>query len=260
MMSSDLRIVMSRTFYAIAMIAFGVQHILMDDFIAGRAPVWPQNLPGQMVWAYATGLILIMTGVAVIVDKKARVALLTTGVLILLWAALRNIYMLILNPEYGALLTNLFKSLGIGGGAFIVANTFQSVEFSSTSDAFVKMMSTIAFYFVGTFLLVGGVQHFIFVDFVKFLIPTWIPGSTFWTYFAGLALVAGGLGIITGIKRSLAALLSGIMIFIWVLVLHLPRAVQNQNQNEWTAVFEALAVSGILILISEASRRKVVGR
>lgn len=237
------------------MIAFGVQHILMDDFIAGRAPAWPQSIPGQVIWAYGTGLILIMTGLAVIVNKRARVALLTAGLLILVWAGARNIYQLILNPEYGGLLTNLFKSLSIGGGAFIVAGTFQKGEFSFAPDAFIQRMSTAGVYFAGAFLLVGGVQHFIFVDFVKFLIPTWIPGSTFWTYFAGVALVAGGVGILTEIKRSLAALLSGIMIFIWVFVLHLPRAIENQNQNEWTAVFEALAVSGILILVAETNRK-----
>jgi uncharacterized membrane protein len=236
------------------LIAFGVQHILMDDFIAGRAPAWPESFPGQMVWAYGTGLIIIMTGLAVIVDKKARLALLTTGLLILVWAGLRNVYQLILNPEYGGLLTNLFKSLSIGGGAFIVADTFQKREFAA--DAFIQKMATVGVYFVGAFLLVGGIQHFIFVDFVKFLIPTWIPGSTFWAYFAGVALIASGLGILTGIKRPLAALLSGIMIFIWVLVLHIPRAIENQNQNEWTAVFEALAVSGILLLISEKNGEK----
>lgn len=35
------------------------------------------------------------------------------------------------------------------------------------------------------------------------------------------------------------------MIFIWLLILHIPRAVSKHNQNEWTAVVEAFAFSAI---------------
>jgi uncharacterized membrane protein YphA (DoxX/SURF4 family) len=73
----------------------------------------------------------------------------------------------------------------------------------------------------------------------------------FWTYFSAVALIAGGLGLITGIKARLAATLSAYMIFIWVLTLHIPLAVNSGGSaNEWTAVFEALATSGILYTIS----------
>ena len=43
----------------------------------------------------------------------------------------------------------------------------------------------------------------------------------------------------------LAAALVGAMIFTWLLVLHIPRGITMRNQNEWTAVLEALAFSGI---------------
>ena len=46
----------------------------------------------------------------------------------------------------------------------------------------------------------------------------------------------------------LAATLSGVMIFLWVVVLHIPRAVAATDAaraNETTAVFEALAFSGL---------------
>jgi hypothetical protein len=69
--------------------------------------------------------------------------------------------------------------------------------------------------------------------------------------------MAGGLGIILNIQRHLAANLLGIMIFIWFIILHIPRAMvdpHSGNGNEITSVFEALSFSGIALLIG---RKKV---
>ena len=73
------------------------------------------------------------------------------------------------------------------------------------------------------------------------------------------ALIAAGLGIIVNIKRRLAAILSGAMIFIWFVILHIPRAIADPHSgkgNEWTSVFEALAFSGIAFLIASQSKKQ----
>jgi hypothetical protein len=50
------------------------------------------------------------------------------------------------------------------------------------------------------------------------------------------------------------------MIFLWVLMLHLPRAVAAADaasrRNEWTAVFEALAISGIAFVVAGCVRSR----
>jgi uncharacterized membrane protein len=241
-------IIPARILYGIALIVFGSLHFLFGDFITGRAPAWPADMSGQFIFAYFSGALLILSGLSIIANIKATQMLVASGILILMWAGARNIYEIIIKPEYGGLLTNTFKALSIGSGAFIVAASFVKQKESSFSKS-VFQLATIGNYLVALFLLIGGIQHFIFADFVKFLIPEWIPGAIFWTYLAGVALIAAGIGLIINIKSSLAALLAGSMIMIWVFVLHLPRAIANQNQNEWTAVFEALAVSSILLVL-----------
>jgi hypothetical protein len=79
----------------------------------------------------------------------------------------------------------------------------------------------------------------------------------FWMYFGGAALIAGGLGIMIKPTRRLAALLTGIMLFLWVILLHIPRAIADPHSgdgNEWTSVFEAFAFSGIAFLISTSTK------
>ena len=56
------------------------------------------------------------------------------------------------------------------------------------------------------------------------------------------ALAAGAVGILIPKTRRLAGGLTGIMIFSWVFLVHLPRAIQffgAQGGNETTAMFEA---------------------
>lgn len=96
-------------------------------------------------------------------------------------------------------------------------------------------------------------MHFIYTDFVATLVPEWIPGPVFWTRFAGVALIGSGLAIMINIQQHTAALLLGIMIFLWLLLLHIPRAIADPHSgdgNEWTSVFEALAFSGIAFLLA----------
>jgi hypothetical protein len=49
------------------------------------------------------------------------------------------------------------------------------------------------------------------------------------------------------------------MIFLWVVLLHVPRALQAPDaasvKNEWIAVFEALAFSGIAFVLTRVSGR-----
>ena len=68
-----------------------------------------------------------------------------------------------------------------------------------------------------------------------------------------VALIGSGVSLITKIKISLVSLLMGIMIFIWLLVLHIPRAIAMpdlDNGNELTSVFQALAFSGVGAIFS----------
>ncbi|MGH7493598.1 MAG: hypothetical protein ACREOO_14570 [bacterium] len=102
-----------------------------------------------------------------------------------------------------------------------------------------------------------GILQFIYHDFVPGRGPAWpaqIPGRLVWAYVSGAALIAASAAIISRKQARSAAIVSGTMIFLWVVLLHIPRAASNlyDSRNEWTAVFEALAFSGLALLLSGA--------
>ena len=264
---SDRFVTVGRLFFALALIGFGIQQYIFGDFVPGRAPAWPPSIPGRLVWAYVSGALLIAAGAAIISGKKARCAAILAGTMIFLWALLRHLPALVANP-HGITLTNTGKALVLFGGAFAVAGSLPATEgrlagalsrFINSQDGFIYLGR----FCLSAFMILAGIQHFQFVQFVVTLVPAWIPGHLFWTYFSAVALIAGGAGLLLPQTSRLAAALSGSMIFLWVLMLHIPRALAApavQTRNECIAVFEALAFSGIALVLTKSLSNAIHNR
>lgn len=249
----DKLIPLGRLFFAIGLAGFGILQFIYGDFVAGRAPAWPDDVPGRLVWAYSSGVLLIAAGVAIALGKKGRLLVLLTGVMIFLWALLRNLP-LAADQLFGSDWTRTGKSLAFFAGAFAMAGAFPRERTGGFLGPLFN--STAGFLNLGRvclslFMILCGIQHFLFEEFVSSLVPVWIPGPYFWTYFAGVALIAGGVGLLIPATTRWAATLSGLMIFLWVIMLHIPRALGGIDpRGEWTSVFEALALSGLAFMLS----------
>jgi uncharacterized membrane protein len=80
-------------------------------------------------------------------------------------------------------------------------------------------------------MAIFGADHFVGARFVATIVPSWIPGHLFWAYFVGFALVAAALSLATSIRWRLAAALLGIMIFIFVLTIHIPNLLAAPHER-----------------------------
>lgn len=250
----DRLIPAGRIIYALALIGLGLEHFIYGEFITGRAPAWPEGIPGGLVWAYVSGAIVVSTCVAILVGVHARIAAIALGTLIFLWAVLRHIPVVvtseILSPDW----TRAVKALAFFGGAFAAAATLPRVEGlrNARLAAFINQDS--AFILLGTiclavFMVNNGIQHFIYDEFVASLIPAWIPGDPyFWTYSSAFFLFAGAAGMLYRPTAALAALLTGIMVFSWVWIVHVPLIFNSVSDN--IAIFEAPAICGIALLLA----------
>jgi len=106
-------------------------------------------------------------------------------------------------------------------------------------------ITTLGRIFIAIALVVFGVQHFMYGAFVAGLVPAWMPGRLFWAYFVGAAFFAAAAGILYQRLARPAATLLGVMFFLFVVLLHIPRiATHPSDGNEWTSGFVALAMSG----------------
>jgi len=246
-----------RYFFAVALVAFGVANFIVGDFVAGRAPAWPSGVAGGQIWAWVSGVLFILAGLRVMNARHAVQGAVVAAVLIAVWALLRHVPAALADHTFGGQWTNLGKALALSGGSLGVGASTEGIDGTPAwlTPARARLLRTIGRVSLGAFFAASGVQHFMFAQFVMTLVPTWIPGAIFWTYFAGIALIAGGLGLMVPLTARLAALMTGLMVFTWLLVLHIPRGVTMNNQNEWTAVIEALAISGIALALIGPGRR-----
>jgi uncharacterized membrane protein len=94
-------------------------------------------------------------------------------------------------------------------------------------------------------LAVFGAEHLAGPRILMQGVPVWMPGRLFWAYLVGFALVAAAISIILMKYVRLSAALLGVMILLFVLMIHLPRAARNpRDLFAWTIVFRELAFAG----------------
>jgi len=249
-----------RAFYGIGIAGIGIQQFIYSEFRPMLLPYWSSFFPGQYIWAYITGVLLILAGASIIFSKNARTVSILLGIFFfLLFLCFHVYYQLFLIPydfHFGNW-TNALKELAFSGGAFVVASSFPETRLFINN----KKLLTLGRIFFSIMLIVFGIDHFLYIDFVAPLVPNWIPGHFFWTYFGAVALIGSGVCIILKIKIRLVGMLLGSMLLLWFIILHIPRAIADPyagKGNEITSVFQALAFSGIafVIAISAGTRKK----
>ena len=253
-----------RIIFATGIIALGVLQFFARDYVLGRPPVltwpaWAAAMPGKLAWAYLSGSLVIIAGLAVIFNKKAGLAAIFIGVMFLVYSFLfRHL------PAMADWI-NSYKTLALGGGAFIVAVSFLKKEGSNSGNSFTNNdLILTACIFFSLFFIICGIAHFKFDEFIyKDFIPAYIPARPFWTYLTAVALIAGGVGIIFTATRKWAAALSGLMILLWFILLHIPRTVKVLNDadpsndlSDWIGVCESFTFSGILFVLAGLSAMK----
>jgi uncharacterized membrane protein YphA (DoxX/SURF4 family) len=224
-----------RVIFSIGIIALAILCFISKDFIVGRPPAWPAGFQPNPALAYVSGALMLVAAIAILIQVKAGQAALLIAGLIFGLSVLRHF------PNFGNDWVNALKSLALAGGALIVA-----ASFLRRNDLGINGCLLLAAFFIGS-----GIAHFKYAGFVENFIPAYIPFHSFWTYFCGICMVAGGIGIIIGGTRKWAALLSGIMLSGWFLLLHIPRFLANTNDvSDRLGLAESFTFAGIFFVLA----------
>jgi uncharacterized membrane protein YphA (DoxX/SURF4 family) len=251
-----------RIFFGIAIAGTGFPTIYYKVFPYMLLP--PQNflLSGPIVLTYIFGTLFILVGVCIVFEKKTRpVSFLFGCVLLLIFCFFFVPYQFMVNPNYMHLAEweNAEKELALAGGAFVIASCFSEKSENSIDRFWGKLMPFGAILF-SIPIISFGILHLLFTKEASTLVPLWVPYPIFWTFLAGIALIGSGVAIILKIKPGLIAALLGAMIFIWFIILHIPRVIVSPSADrgdEIVSAFLALAYSGIAFVIAGAAKKKV---
>ena len=222
-----------RYLFALALLAFGIQHFIYAGYGMGLGPPW---VPGHTLRACLMGIVLLLASLALFTSKKAYCASLVLTIVLFVYFLFAYAPRLFANIHDPGPWTSGAEILAFCGIALALGSALPGGSASSAKPGRSLFALT---------LIVFGAQHLIYGPFVATLIPAWIPARLFFAYAIGVLFIATTLSILSGIKARLAATLLGFMFFIWVFILHLPRVLAaSTNGNEWTSLFVAMAMSG----------------
>ena len=226
-----------RAMYLLGIAELAIYNFFKGDFAMTRPKAFPEALQFlNPVLAYISGALLLLAVIAFFLNRYRFVDLSIIVSLVFLLATTRHIYNLWRDS------INAYKSLWLIGGALLIMTTLPRFKKYSTEVLWANLVVLFLFF------VDCGFAHFEYANFVKDLILPFIPFHLFFTYFAAVCLIAGGVGLLIPRTQKLAALLLGIQILGWFILLHVPRAL-TLHGDEWIGVGESLAISGICFMI-----------
>ena len=123
---SKWMILFSRIVVAIAVIFFAIQHFLHPEFTPGvpLPKLTPDWMPLRLFWAYPTGAILFIAGAAMLVNKQARLAAASIGLLMSVLTLLLYLPILVMASQPPQILEGInyvADTLLFAGAALLVA-------------------------------------------------------------------------------------------------------------------------------------------
>src|SRR5260370_13512555 len=94
-------------------------------------------------------------------------------------------------------------------------------------------------------LAVFGAEHLLGARFIMLSVPSYMPWRLFWAYFVGFALLSASLSIATKIQVRWSGLLFGIMMLLFVAMVHIPRVLAPPGDRiPWTIVIREMSFAG----------------
>ena len=99
-----------------------------------------------------------------------------------------------------------------------------------------------------------GLLHFGPLEFTLDYIPSYLPFPVFWVYLVGVALIAFSVSAWTGTLDKLAAVLLALMLLLFVLMIHVPRAIEG-NFMGILGVFRDTANVGAALMYADKYAR-----
>jgi uncharacterized membrane protein len=252
-----------RCFYAAGIIGIGLIHFILPGVRPIMAPLSPEEVWGGL--GYAVAVVLTTAGIALLLNKKSQVASMVLTIVFLLFLFIGHLpNRFQSHPEMLAYWTDAIKLLALTGGAMIMHQTGDRSSAYSMQKAFDRV-APYGKYLYAFMLTMFGISHILNADFVKNIVPIWIPGSLFWTYLTGVALMGAGFSIFANVKVRQIMLLLAIMLFMWLILVHLPPTIRYPlrdpgnpflDGNLAISSLQCLAFCGIALVLKVQARER----
>lgn len=103
-----------------------------------------------------------------------------------------------------------------------------------------NIVSRIAITLLAIVMATFGVYHFLHPDDLLVFVPNYLPGGKLWVYIVGIAFILAAAAFISGRKVKVAGYLLAVLLFIFVLAIHLPNFLHAGDKEAQTLAFVSI--------------------
>src|SRR6266436_10374357 len=176
---------LGRYFFAIPLLVFAIEYLARGRWLGGMPPVPPWT-HGEHIFSYLTGAILLVISISLLINKEARLSATILGLLFMFSVVFLHAWKHFSEIIHdGNTRTRAFETFALGAAAFILAALLSkgsSIQFLSSAN---PMLAIIGRYIYAFSMIIFGIQHFMYVQYIAFLTPKCIPTHLFLAYFTG---------------------------------------------------------------------------
>ena len=215
--------------FAVSFIGLGILSLGSGDFAMNWQPV-PPNIPWREPLAYLSGIMLLGAGLGMFFERARAAATLVLTLNLAVWLVFLRLPPVAVDPA------NVAQWLGFGETLMLVAAGWILVA---------PQRARIAQILFGIALLPVGLSHLVYAQQTAALIPAWLPWRVPLAYVTGIAHMAAGVALVSGVRARLAATLEGVMLALFALLVWAPRiAAAPTNRFSATAFLITIASAG----------------
>jgi putative oxidoreductase len=125
------------------------------------------------------------------------------------------------------------------------------------------ILSRIAIFLLAIVLIVFGIEHFVHPRNMLIYVPTWIPGGLTWVYIVGAACIIVAVSFMLNQMVKVTAYLLALLLFSFVLCVHLPNYLNSGNSDSRQEAFlnllkDTALAAFALYIASNARHQKVL--
>jgi uncharacterized membrane protein len=239
--------------FAVSFAGLGVLSLISGDFALNWQPV-PAWVPWREHLAHASGLMLFVSGLGLLLKRQARLSALVLTINVSVWLVLLRFPRVLANPtSEGPWLGFSETMMLVTGGWLLLVSFWEQEPTRNVKPTTTDQRVHIAQVLFAASLPVVGLSHFASVQAAATLVPTWLPDRVGLVYLTGAAHMAAGAGLLFAVVPRLAATLEAIMISLFTLLVWVPRvAAAPTIRFEWTAMFVSWALAGAAWVVASS--------
>ncbi len=205
------------TAFVIGMIGLGILAFVYHDFAMVWQPV-PESIPGRVLIAYATGVIMLLGGVGLLIEGTAKWAIRALLPYLILWMLLK-VPALCVAPKLEAVWLGFGELAVLMAGGWVLFARMAELPAGSPLGFLCSEKSVmLAQKWFGLWLIPIGLSHILYVGQTAAYVPAYFPHREFWAYLTGAGQMASGLGVLLGILARFAAFTEVVQIGLYTLL------------------------------------------